>query len=133
MLLPLFCGLVLASDSVLDALESELARTVEAWGGQERAPYYLAYKVTDGTWWDVEAVHGALSRSEADRMRWLDVSVRAGDRTLDSTHPVREESSSQYDRPDGRFPVEGEGRTLRTPIWRATSDMCSCRTLTLRG
>jgi hypothetical protein len=123
MLVPLLAALAVAADPVLDALDTELARTVEAWKGQEEAPYYIGYRVTDGTWWDVEALHGALSRSDANRTRWLDVSVRVGDRALDSTHPIRERYSLEYDWQDGRLPVEGDDRTLRTPIWRATSDM----------
>jgi TldD protein len=111
-------------DPLLDALVTELDRTVDAWRDQPDAPYYVRYRVDDGTYVNVSAVDGALASSDQSRVRLLDASARVGTPDLDNTHPIRGSSFDAAGR-EGlaqTLPVDGSPLALRTAIWNATSD-----------
>jgi TldD protein len=124
-MLTLFATFALASDDpLLDALATELDRTVQGWAGEPDAPYYVGYRVDHATYVNVSAVHGALSRSEETKSRILDVSVRVGSPELDNTHPIRSRGWDSTSRA-GMFtllPLDGSPLALRTSIWQATSE-----------
>jgi TldD protein len=113
-----------SDDPLLDALTTEIDRTMAGWEGEPDAPYFVGYRVDAGTWTNVYAVHGALSRSEENRSRTLDVSVRVGSHDLDNTHPIRGRSWEGSDRAglSEALPLDGSDLALRTSIWRATAD-----------
>jgi len=121
LLLTLFSAIAWA-DPVLDALTTELDRTMTAWEGEEDAPYYVSYRVNDYTAWNISARHGALSTSQANRGRILDVSARVGSYALDSRHAMRGGGFSDTNMHVGvSLPVDASADALRSVIWTATN------------
>jgi predicted Zn-dependent protease len=114
-------ALAAADEPILEALQAELARTMQAWEGQEDAPYFLGYRVSDSFQVELRAEQGALAASRADRRCLLDVSVRVGNPELDNTHAIRDEYWFNQTGHQGlRLPCEGDVLALRTEIWRET-------------
>ena len=108
-------------DLLLEALELELERTMEAYEGQEGAPYYLGYRVADQEHWKLSARYGALGASSTTRRRTLDVSARVGSPALDSTHQLKGGFVSGLNLHTGhQLPLDAEPRALRAAIWVAT-------------
>ena len=74
-----------AEDPVVSALTGEMTRTLASWKGQDDAPYYLGYRVTDTHRIAISARYGAIGEDTDTRSRELDVSARVGTPALDST------------------------------------------------
>ncbi|MFT3837672.1 MAG: metallopeptidase TldD-related protein [Myxococcaceae bacterium] len=118
------------NDVLLDSLKAELTRSFNGLKAQKDAPlYYVSYRATDSQAWAESASFGALTGSMTDtgplagRVRWLDTTVRAGTRALDSTHKVRSGSPfGEFDSSGGdhSLPVEDDRGAIETAIWRAT-------------
>jgi TldD protein len=121
-LFPLFLITALAqADPILEALTGELERTTAAWEGEEDAPYYLSYRVSDLHSWNVSARHGALSASTESHQRVLDVSARVGSYELDSQHPLRGGGFNETNYHAGAsLPVDASAEAMRVAIWGAT-------------
>jgi hypothetical protein len=77
---------------VLNTLAEELKRNFDTLKKKaDPAPYFLSYEVTDQDTHTVSASLGVLNSSGASRNRYLDVTVRVGDPTLDNFRRVRGE------------------------------------------
>lgn len=111
-----------APDVLLDALHTELDRTMAAWKGEPDAPYFLSYRVTDQTTWTVSARYGALAGTDVDRSRNLDVAARVGSPQRDSTHSLKGDfvAGTNFHLAQ-ELPLDGTEDALRTSIWIATS------------
>ncbi|MEP6715103.1 MAG: TldD/PmbA family protein, partial [Terriglobia bacterium] len=75
-----------AGDNILlDTMKQELERNFQVLKGKaEPAPYFMAYEVTDLDSHDVGATLGVLNATSNTHNRYLDVTVRVGDRKLDN-------------------------------------------------
>lgn len=140
MMLPLLVAAALAAppttpaapqdkDVLLDALTAELARNKKGLPGEKDAPlYYLSYRVTDGEVWTQSASFGALEGlaprpgRQAGRMRWLDVSVRMGNRELDNTHKVRGGFDFDFGGSGRSLPVDDDKGALEVALWKSTDE-----------
>ena len=113
---------VLADSVVLDAMRSELARSMDVLGQQDVAPYFLSYEITEQDNLAVSAEFGALMHSDRRRSRYLDVDLRVGDYQLDNTRELRGERSylSSYRRSVDRVPLEDDADAIRATLWNAT-------------
>ncbi len=112
-----------ADDPVLEALDTELGRTMVAWEGVEDAPYYLGYRIVDIQRATVSARYGALYGSNENHSRSLGVTARVGGPELDNTHEIRGDFGGRFD--SSRFnyeqvPVDGDALAIRQVIWRQT-------------
>jgi predicted Zn-dependent protease len=113
---------VAGEDPVLDALATEVDRTMTAWVGAEHAPYYLAYRAVDSRSSHTVARYGVLAASSEDDRRELDVAVRVGSPARDSTHRLKGEYVSGLDWHVGQsLPLEPDPLALRVAVWNATS------------
>lgn len=104
---------------VLAALQAELERSLKTLGTLEPPAYYLGYTVTDTMRVNVSGSNGALLNSDEGRNRWLEVSVRAGDYNLDSSHKVGERQM-QGGGPGTAVPIDDDADVLRRSIWLET-------------
>ena len=109
---------------VTQALELEMARAFQLLKQKGNpAPYFLSYSVRENESVDMEASLGALRNSDTDRSRLLDVDVRVGDYSLDSTHQIRGQRGSNngpaYSYPV-LMPVDNDIDALRSVIWLET-------------
>jgi len=117
-------GLALAStpdDAVLTALDAELQRTMSAWAGDERPPYFVGYRVSDLHEVQLSARQGAVGSHRDHRQRLLDVTARVGAPELDNTHQVRD--AGWYEFPihwERRLPIEDDPLAIQAAVWAAT-------------
>jgi TldD protein len=101
---------------LLAAMQAELGRSLNTFGAQEPAAYYLGYTITDTQRVNVSGSNGALLNSDENRNRWLEVSVRTGNYQLDNTHKVGERQS-QSGGPGTSVPIDDDAEVLRRAIW----------------
>lgn len=122
-------ALAAEGDPVLQALDRELQRTLQAYGSTEASapgeqpPYYLGYRVVDGQSHSIRARNGALARDRGSRRRMLDVTARVGSPQLDNTHEVRD--AAWVDFPisvPAALPIEDDLLALRHGVWSSTFD-----------
>ncbi|MGA2211918.1 MAG: metallopeptidase TldD-related protein [Bryobacteraceae bacterium] len=118
----LFRPLPLASataPSLLDILGDELQRNFSAL--KEKAdppPYYIDYTVTDEESQSVSASMGTIESQHANRLRFLDITLRVGSQQLDNYHQVNGQR--------GRFthgdvlPLDDVPDAIRRRVWLDT-------------
>ena len=118
-----------AADPVISAMRQEIERSMRNYRLLPKAqnalltPYFLSYMLTDNRAVDVNASFGTLTSSSDQSTRILDVDLRVGDYKLDSTHPLREETSSEGMDPNfeaPKMPLENDPLALKVALWQAT-------------
>ncbi len=110
---------------LIKALAEELEHSMAHLASQDKSkPYFISYSVTDTTSASVRGSLGAVQRTESDRHRVLDVDVRVGDYSLDSTHQIRGRAdASRFGRSFGATssaPLDNDPIAVKHAIWRAT-------------
>jgi TldD protein len=116
-----------AQDVVLDVLKDELNREVKEFAKIESPPYYLAYRVNDVSYTQIQSSFGSLVQSFSNRNRFLFTTVRVGDYTFDNTHPAEEGRWGGNDEmgPGGnsiQIPVDDSREAIQYSIWRVTQN-----------
>jgi predicted Zn-dependent protease len=105
--------------SLLDILGDELQRNFSAL--KEKAdppPYYMDYTVTDEESQSVSASMGTIESQHANRLRFLDITLRVGSQQLDNYHQVNGQR--------GRFthgdvlPLDDVPDAIRRRVWLDT-------------
>jgi predicted Zn-dependent protease len=115
-----------AKDSVMKALEAELARAFDKLKAAGEAPvYYLSYRVYETESVSLTATYGAIDTTRrSDKSRTLDVDLRVGTPKLDNTHKIRDEGWDPGDRWGGygqsSMPLEDDEASIRNALWQAT-------------
>jgi TldD protein len=104
---------------LLGAMKTELDRSFKAYGAQDPVAYFIGYTITDTQRAEVSGSNGALLSSAENRNRWLQVSVRTGDYTLDNTHKVGEQRMPSGG-PGTGVPVDNDEQIVRRAIWLET-------------
>lgn len=110
------------ADPVLAAMRAELDRSFQNLKKAPVAPYFLGYQLTDNHAMRVIGSFGALTYSDDERTRVLDVDLRVGDYNLDNTHPLRGRGrfhSSDNFR-SAAMPLDDDSDALRTALWYET-------------
>ncbi len=109
---------------VLATMQLELERSIKGLAEQgEAAPYFISYYVTDTAEVRVSASNGAIRNDDENRSRLLDVEVRVGDYTLDSSRRIRGDRFARFmDRggPAVRLAIEDDPAALRGLLWQET-------------
>ena len=104
---------------LLAAMQGELDRSFKTLSAQDPKAYFIGYTITDTQRAEVSGSNGALLSSSENRNRWLEVSVRTGDYTLDNTHKIGERQS-QTGGPGTPVPIDDDTEVLRRAIWLET-------------
>jgi predicted Zn-dependent protease len=104
-----------ASDTVLETMKSELNRSLTALKEQPVPPYFVSYQLTDNRAINVQSSFGALTQSNDQRTRLLDIDLRVGDYKLDSTHGGRPGTVAA-----GAIPIEDDPGALAVSLWIET-------------
>jgi TldD protein len=104
---------------LIPAMKAELERSMKTLGAQDPPAYFIGYTLTDSQRATVSGSNGALLQSESGRNRWLEISVRTGNYSLDSTHKVdgREPPNGG---PGTSAPLDDDPEVLRRAIWLET-------------
>ncbi len=78
------------SPSMLEAMKTEMVRSMEQLKKQPAPPYFLSYEVTQTETAGTTGSFGALVSSyPGSRRRMLGIDLRVGSEALDNTHPIR--------------------------------------------
>jgi TldD protein len=104
---------------LLGAMKTELDRSFKTYGSQDPAAYFIGYTITDTQRAEVSGSNGALLSSTENHNRWLQVSVRTGDYTLDNTHKVGDQRMPSGG-PGAGVPVDNDEQIVRRAIWLET-------------
>src|SRR5690348_2663452 len=111
------------ADPVLGAMSKELNRSMRNFKNVAVPPYFLSYQLTDNRAVNIVASFGTLTSTSDLNTRVLDLDLHVGDYKLDSTHPLREDTSSDemMDRLDTpKMPLDDDPMSLRVALWQAT-------------
>ena len=108
---------------VMQALKSELSRSIEVLGEEPVPPYFLSFEVTEQDTASVTGSYGVLIRSNRQRNRFLDVDLRVGGYDLDNTRPIRGPGSGSFRR-RSRTPIsiEDDIDAIRSAAWIETDN-----------
>jgi predicted Zn-dependent protease len=104
---------------LLQAMKTELDRSMKTFSAEEPPAYYIGYTLTDSQRATVSGSNGALLSSEEARNRWLEVAVRTGNYTLDSTHKIDGRQPPTAG-PGTNAPLDDDPEVLRRAIWLET-------------
>lgn len=112
-----------SADPPLRTMQLELQRMTETLGKSSPTVYFLSYQVTDNTAAHVSASFGALTSSRERSTRTLDVDLRVGDYSFDSSHAMR--GAGSFDafeiRPTREeLPLDDNPEALRVALWLET-------------
>ena len=109
---------------VLQAMQTEMARSLTTLRAQPTPPYFLSYNITEIRSIRLTAAFGALTERNENRERALDVDVRVGDFAFDNTHAT---SGGFPDFGDLMgfagavdVPIDDDPVALRTALWSQT-------------
>lgn len=111
----------MANDAVLEALQTELDRSMKGLSTASPAPYMLSYGVTETSTTVMIASFGRLLTDQTQTSRVLDVDLRVGDYALDNTRSIRGVAFELGRGARGvALPMGNDISALRAVIWRAT-------------
>src|SRR4029078_5998563 len=90
-----------------------------------REPDSLSYTVADFTSASVRGSLGAVHRNDDDRARSLDVDLRVGTYSLDSTHQIRGGGAGarfgrSFGGGSGSVALENDPAAIKHALWQAT-------------
>ncbi len=108
------------SNPVLEALQTEVKRSMESLADEATPPYFLAYEVTQTHMVRITGAFGAIEESSENLTRQLDIDLRVGDYSLDNTHQVGDRFARYFDHSDIALPVTDDVEALRSVIWYHT-------------
>jgi TldD protein len=101
-------------------LKAELQRNMRVLTGEQTPAYFASYTVYDQRATRIVASFGALQRSDEQRTRSASIDVRAGDYTLDNTHPIRGDAGGGFPVVRTPLPLTDEEAPIRLALWRST-------------
>src|SRR4029077_7303279 len=105
-----------ASDPVLKAMQTELARATAELGKTDQAPYFLSYTVYDQDFVVLVGAFGSLLNNVSAQRRQADVTMRVGTPELDNTHgPSRPSGVSS-----GTLPLGNDQDAIARVLWELT-------------
>lgn len=96
----------LSDKAILDAMTTELQRSVETLSQQEQPLHYLSYEITESQNRSLSTDRGELLSSGENQATLLNLDLRVGDPEFDNTHIL----------PSNNRPSMGGGRSLPFPI-----------------
>ena len=104
---------------ILQAMQQELQRSVDAYGKANPPAYFISYTVSDLDSVEVSGSNGALLSSDETRDRWLEVQTRVGSYDLDNTHKIEGRDPAWYS-PGTEATLDDDVPLLRREIWGET-------------
>jgi TldD protein len=105
-----------ASDPVLKAMQTEIARATTELGKAEQPPYYLSYTVYDQDYVVLVGAYGSLLTNAAGQRRYADVNMRVGKPELDNTHGQSRPSGVN----SGSLPLGNDTDAIARVLWELT-------------
>jgi predicted Zn-dependent protease len=125
LLLVLGAGLCAAAQSaspVLQAMQTELDRSMQKLKTQPVPPYFLSYEIVDTHTYAVTGAFGRLTRSGENHHRQLDIEMRVGDYAMDNTHEIRGGPGSFTGFSSTMVPIDNDPDAIRAVLWYYTDE-----------
>ena len=125
LLLVLGAGLCAAAQSaspVLQAMQTELDRSMQKLKTQPVPPYFLSYEIVDTHTYAVTGAFGKLTRSGENHHRQLDIEMRVGDYAMDNTHEIRGAPGSFTGFSSTTVPIDNDPDAIRAVLWYHTDE-----------
>ena len=72
--------------NILNAMETELNRSMTVLANQPDPPFYISYEITDAAQASVNAMFGQVSSSSESSATYFDIDLRVGEPEIDNTH-----------------------------------------------
>lgn len=119
------CSTLLAqqasNDPVLDVMQKELLRSFKNLKKTATPPFFLSYQLTDNRAYQISAEFGALTGSQDQKTRLLDIDLRVGDPALDNTHAIPQSGRFDFEMPDRKaMPLDDDADAIRVALWQET-------------
>jgi len=108
-----------ADPPIIQAMEQELHRSMEAYGQATPPAYFISYTISDLDSVEVSGSNGALLSSSDTSDRYLEVQTRVGSYELDNTHPIPGQRPAWYS-PGTEVTLDNDVPLLRREIWLET-------------
>jgi TldD protein len=109
-----------AGAPLVDIMEAELRRNLDALRKAPDPAYFVGYTVHDTRLARVAASGGSLLRSDLSHNRAASVEVRVGDYTFDNTHPLRGDVNAGPRITRVNLPLTDDETAIRQELWRGT-------------
>lgn len=111
-----------AEPVLVQVMQAELKRAMnslgsDAPGSQQPKPYFVSYAVSDSTGTSITAQHGALTGSNENHGRTVDVQVRIGTPQEDNTHGDHRDSALST----MPLPLTDDRDAIARSLWYATN------------
>jgi TldD protein len=113
-------------DHTMESMHDEMARAKSRLelklpqSDQPVRPYYIEYRLLDMDIREVVGQFGALTNTNHNRSRVMNVSARVGDYKLDSSNFVSDEGFRGFIGPTGGVGIDRDYDSLRQDLWIAT-------------
>lgn len=109
-------------DLLLQAMDSELDRSMAAYQSQAVPAYFIAYRVADESSLTLQAESGLLTRRRERQKRVLNVDLRVGSHELDNAVPLRSDRAQfgGFRNQWTEIPLTPDAAPMRHVIWQAT-------------
>lgn len=108
---------------MLEAMKTELTRSLEKLKNQPEPPYFLSYHIADQNSFNVMGSFGHIVASNEIHQRLLGVDLRVGDYALDNTREIRG-GASFFDFMDRfsfvQLPIDDDPDAIRSVLWLQT-------------
>ena len=99
-------------DAVLQALDTELKRSVDLLQSEETVPYFIGLEAMEVESVNIMGEEGGLQGYRPKVRRYIHADVRLGTPKLDSTHPLRDDTW-EWHRSGSRLPAGDEVEVLQ--------------------
>jgi predicted Zn-dependent protease len=114
-----------APSPVIQAMRSELDRSVRAFARQPTPTFFVSYEITDAQALTITGSFGTITGNRRSHRRALTVDVRVGDPKFDNTHQVRGGFPGFADFlnfADGEtaVPIDDDTAAIRAALWSET-------------
>ena len=110
----------LSDRAVLDAMSTELNRSLETLSKQEHPLYYLSYEITETHERSMSAERGSIQAINANTASLLDMDLRIGNAKFDNTHVLASDSVGPSVRSMSFAIPTGDAKALQQELWYAT-------------
>lgn len=114
----------LSDKAILEAMTTELQRSVETLSQQEQPLYYLSYEVTETKSRSLSADRGQLLADSENQSTILNLDLRVGDPEFDNTHVLPSQNRPQFGASQTRRVAIslGDPGAIRQDLWYATDE-----------
>ena len=118
------CAAGQPSSTVLEAMHTELERSMFKLKAQPVPPYFLSYEIVDTHSFFITSTFGKLTSSSENHHRQLGIDLRVGDYAMDNMREIRGGMTGFpiQNFPGTTIPLDNDPDAIRAALWYRTDD-----------